>query len=142
MELLMVVQLMNLVKQYVNASGRAILGTLRADIKLNYSPIPGNTINDLYSRIYLRFPLLKITIFKRERSVSSLSSLGSLENSPGGYHDVDNMTDKFFKGEFYNIFGNTSGSTLQHFIRDVILNINVTMTNPNFSFIPTKSSLD
>ena len=129
-------------QQYVNANGRAILGILKADMKLNYSPIPGNTINDLYSRIYLRFPLLKITIFKRERSVSSISSLGSLENSPGGYYDVDNLTDKFFEGGFNNVFGNTNGSTLQHFIRDVFLNVNVTVTDPNFSFIPTKSGLD
>lgn len=129
-------------QQYVNANARAILGILKADMKLNYSPIPGNTINDLYSRFYLRFPLLKITIFKRERSVSSISSLGSLENSPGGYYDVDKLTDKFFEGGFNNVFGNTSGSTLQHFIRDVFLNVNVTLTDPNFSFIPSKSGLD
>ncbi len=129
-------------QEYVNAKGRAILGILKADMKLNYSPVPGNTIKDLYSRFYLRFPLFKITIFKRERSVSSISSLGSLENSPGGYYDVDNLTNKFFEGDFNNIFGNTSGSTLQHFIRDVFLNVNVTLTDPNFSFIPSKSGLD
>src|SRR5690606_8289644 len=94
-------------QQYANFNGRAILGILRAEMKLNYSPIPGNSINDLYTRFYLRFPLLKITIFKRERSVASISSLGSLENSPGGYYDVDSLVNQFFGSDFYNIFGNT-----------------------------------
>ena len=129
-------------QQYLNLNARAILGTLRTDLKLNYSPIPGNTINDLDFRLYLRFPLLKITLFKRKRSVSSLSSLGSLENSPAGYNDVDQLADKFLEGDFYGIFGNTSGTVLEQFMRDILLYIDVTLTDPNFSFVPTKSSLD
>jgi len=129
-------------QQYLNLNARALLGTLRTDLKLNYSPLPGNMINDLNFRLYLRFPLFKITIFKRKRSVSSLSSLGSLENSPGGYYDVDQMTDKFLGGNFYGIFGNTSGTALEEFLRDVFLHIDLTLTNPNFSFVPSKSSLD
>lgn len=129
-------------EQYLNLNARAILGILKTDLKLNYSPTPGNTINDLYFRSYLRFPFFKITIFKRKRSVSSLSSLGSLENSPGGYYDVDNMADKFLGGDFYGIFGNTSGTVLENFLRDVFLYIDLSLTDPNFSFVPTKSSLD
>ncbi len=132
----------NFGEQYVNLNARAILGILKTDLKLNYSPLPGNTINDLYFRLYLRFPLLKITLFKRKRSVSSLSALGSLENSPGGYYDVDSLADNFLGGSFYGIFGNTSGTVLEELLRDIFLYIDLNLTNPNFSFVPSKSSLD
>lgn len=130
-------------EQYADLSANiALLGNLKAKTKLNYSPEPGNAINDLYFKLYYKFLFFDFTIYKRERLVSSLSTLGSLENSPGGYFPVDQIMGGFYEGEVYGAFGDTSPSVLEKFLQDVVGDINVSLNNPNFSFVPSKSSLD
>ena len=133
-------------ERYANLTGQFGfyngIGGLESNIKMNYSPEPNNTINDFYFRQRISFLFLKFTVFKRKNQVSSLPSLGSLENSPGGYYDVNTLAENFIGGNFYGIFGDVSGTALEVFLRETLLHIEVNLTNPDFSFIPTKSSLD
>ncbi|XLS29002.1 T9SS type A sorting domain-containing protein [Flavobacteriaceae bacterium M23B6Z8] len=107
----------------------------RMKAKLNYAPDKGQTKDALNFKIQLKLFLVRITLFKRIRQVTTLSTTGSYENSPGGFFDVENLVEDFLGANTeFQLFN--SG-----FLNSIIGEVKLSLIDPNFSFIPVKSSL-
>lgn len=76
-----------------------------------------------------------ISLPKRIRQVTTLTTTGSYENAPGGFFDVENLAETFLgANNEFELFN--SG-----FFNALIGEVKVSLIDPNFSFIPIKSSL-
>ncbi|HZW78799.1 MAG TPA: T9SS type A sorting domain-containing protein [Flavobacteriaceae bacterium] len=78
---------------------------------------------------YWRMKLLGITIHKREKNISTNSSVGSLENAPAGYVGLDDLDDRIL--DFTELGLNW-----------IVIGMKQKLSAEEFSFIPTKSAID
>lgn len=69
----------------------------RTKAVLNYAPNRGQTKDVLNFKIQLKLLLIRITLFKRIKQVTTSSATGSYENSPGGFYDVEGLAGIFLE---------------------------------------------
>ncbi len=118
----------------VAETGQGFFRGLRVKTKLDYTPDRGLTRNafDFIAQAKFAFGIY-VTVFKRIRQATTIYGRGSYENTPGGYFNVDELAGTFvgdINSDFDNILMNL-------YIGDIDIQLN----DPNFSFIPVKSSL-
>ncbi len=107
----------------------------RTKAKLNYAPNRGLTRDVMNFKVQLKLLLIRITLYKRIKQVATSSVTGSYENSPGGFYPAEELIFEFLDGE--DEFNLTSDDFLEAVLGDIELKL----TNSNFSFIPVKSGL-
>ena len=105
----------------------------RIKAKLDYTPDRGLTRNAFDFISQVKFLGIYVNVFKRIRQATTIFGRGSYENTPGGFYDVNSLVGEFV-GDINESFDNW---LLNLFVADVNLELN----DPNFSFIPVKSSL-
>ncbi len=121
--------------RYVDAvaSTGILLPGMRIKMKLDYTPDRGLTRNAFDFIAQVKFLGIYITVFKRIRQATTIVGIGSYENTPGGFYDVDGLIGSTVSdvNDFFDIW----------LIELLILDINIQLQDPNFSFIPVKSAL-
>ena len=108
---------------------------VRTKAKLMYTPNRGQTADALNFKLQLKLLIIRITIFKRIRQATTLTALGSYENTPGGFYNIEKLTRDFLGMD--NEFNPLDDDLLEA----LVLEIKAKLNNANFSFIPVKSSL-